>query len=137
MYDLRTMESAGILVFVPWYLLRKKDVSLGEIAKHERITRQPEELTEWLDGKPEKNFGPDRFAELLEVYVYLELCLKARYGNRLEGKINKIESALGRFLCDDQSDEDAVVNKAESVSKIRRVMEKRLNADAASKSGEG
>ena len=120
---------AGFMVFVPWYLFRDKDLKLREIAEHKRDIHAPHHLNEWLSGKP-KRFGFDRFAKMLEIYVYLELALRNRYGDRLRGKTDEMDHAFGSFLYGQGSQNWSGRVGADNVKKIRQKMKQRLGRSA-------
>ena len=125
LYHLPALNEGGITLFVPWYLLRDADLKLRELTEHHlAFTPQPH-LKEWLEGKP-KNWGYDRYAVMLRVYIHLELSLKARYADKLKGCTGDLDYALGRFLCETPSIMDAEIREAENIRKIRLAMNRRL-----------
>ena len=78
-------------------------------------------LSPWIERKP-KNFGLDRYAVMLQLFVYLELALKARYRTKVYGKIPDLDHAFGRFIrgADDEDE------PSDSIKKIRQFMQRRL-----------
>ncbi len=124
-YHLPAVSSAGITFFVPWYMLRDKNLKLRELAEHKLILMSQPHLEDWLTGKP-KDWGHERFAVMLKLYIYIELCLEVRYSNRMKRKRGKLDYAFGRFLCDDPSILDADIREAENIRKIRQKMNERL-----------
>lgn len=120
---------AGFMVFVPWYLFRDKDVKLRELAEHKLAFHAPHHLKEWLSGEP-KRFGFERFAKMLEIYVYLELALRSRYGDRLIGKTDEMDHAFGSFLYGRGSQNWSGCVGADNVKKIRQKMKQRLGRSA-------
>lgn len=116
-------SEAGIMAFVPWYLLRAKDISLYDVAAHKRLLDPQNHLAKWLDRKTER-YGERRFVRVLALYVYLELCLKARYSDRLKDNLERLDHAFGAFFCKDPQDADCFARVAESVKKDRE----KLNA---------
>jgi hypothetical protein len=124
-YDLSTVGEAGVLLFIPWYLLRGKDIKLHDVAQQKVVLAAPTHLEEWLEGRP-KYFGQSRYAIMLELYIYIELCLRARYGGRLSGHIDKLEYTLSHFMSTDQRIRRPGSCEKDSLSKIRKAMAKRL-----------
>ncbi|MCY2990947.1 MAG: hypothetical protein NTY19_24190 [Planctomycetota bacterium] len=124
-YHLPSLGESGLLLLVPWYLLRDKDIRLDELAEHVRIMHAPEHLRDWLDGNP-KAWGYERFAKMLDLYIYRELCLKPRYETRLKGNTERLDNAFGYFLCDDPDEPDRPPKEMETVRKIRLEMQRRL-----------
>ncbi|MEK6237960.1 MAG: hypothetical protein N2C14_24880, partial [Planctomycetales bacterium] len=122
LYPLSSVSSAGVTLFVPWHLLRDRSLDLHQLADHRRVLDAPKHLTSWLD-KESKDWGHERFATMLRLYVYLDLALKRRYGDRLKGRTGKIDEALTLYLFGRNADVD-------SVRKIRLFMRSRLNAAA-------
>ncbi len=96
-YHLPAVSSAGITFFVPWYMLRDKNLKLRELAEHKLILMSQPHLEDWLTGKP-KDWGHERFAVMLKLYIYIELCLEVRYSNRMKRKRGKLDYAFGRFV---------------------------------------
>jgi len=93
--------------------------------RSQRKLDAPAHVREWLTRQT-RSFGPDRFARMLELHIYINLCLKARYAGRLKGKLKKLENALGDFFSDDQSDPDAPIHMAQRIEKERKEMNRRL-----------
>jgi hypothetical protein len=124
LYHLPATDDAGITIFVPWHLLRDKDLKIAELTKHKLTLKSQPHLEGWFNG--EKNWGYDRFAIMLKLYVYLELCLKARYPDRVAGHLEKLDYALGYFLAQHASAQEVHLSKADSIRKIRQEMARRL-----------
>ena len=122
LYHLPAVSPAGITLFVPWYLLREKSLDLYELARHHQTLESPEPLRAWLERQP-RNWGPDRFAVMLHLYVCLELAIRPRYGHRLRGKLSQLDQAFAEFLYGPDGD-------SETVRKIRLEMGKRLRRPA-------
>ena len=125
MYPLSRVGDAGVVMFVPWYLLRDKDITLREIADHHRHLHAPAELASWLDGLP-KNWGHDRYRLMLELYIYLELCLKRRSAARLHRNLERLDLAISRFLAARNAKTSQQDRMAETVKRVRLKMMRRL-----------
>ena len=126
-YPLAQVSEAGMALFMPWYLLRDQTFKLQDLAKHERFAKGPDHLQGWF--KRDRNrWGHERLGMMLKLYICYELCLKRRYADRLDGTIEKLDSALGHFLSDAAVIGDSVRYKEDSVEKIRKEMHKRLSS---------
>ena len=121
LYDVQNLPQAGRVTFLPWYFLRDRGLDLHKFASQKMQMVAPEHLRAWLDGMP-KRFGQDRFAQMLQLYVFFELALKHRYATRLQRNKVRIYSAFGSFLFDQARD------STESVKKIVGVLGRRLRA---------
>jgi hypothetical protein len=124
-YDLKSVREAGVNVFVPYHLLRDRSLTLYDVAEHRQLLQPTDHLQDWF-GVQSNNWGPDRYAVMYQLYVFLELALRRRYGDRLRGKTMMLDQAFARCqegLHADSRDVDAT---AESVKKIRLNMQKRL-----------
>jgi hypothetical protein len=115
-------DSAGLVVFIPWHLLRHKDLKIEDIVERKKVTSSPPEIREWLEGKP-KNWGTDRFAMMLRIYIYLELALKRRYPEKIKGNQGMLDVAFSRFL---SKDLDGQATGRGTIEKTRLMMTKRL-----------
>ncbi|MCH7727047.1 MAG: hypothetical protein IH991_11265 [Planctomycetes bacterium] len=115
---------AGLVVFVPWHLLRYKDLKFEDIVDRKIAIESPPEIREWLEGKP-KNWGPERYATMLRIYVYLELALKRRYLDKIKGNQGRLDVAFARYLSEDV--DDAATGLA-TIEKVRRKMVSRLRS---------
>ena len=121
LYHLPSVGEAGILLFVPWYLLRDKDVGLREAALHQQFLLGPPQLDEWMSGQP-KQWGYERYGLMFRLYVHLELGLKQRYRQQLQRQAGKVDHALARFL---KPEQESFVS-AETIRKVRQEMNRRL-----------
>jgi hypothetical protein len=124
-YPLSQVSSAGMALFLPWYLLRDQTFKLQDLAKHERFSRGPDHLQGWF-GRDRNKWGHGRLGTMLKMYIYFELCLKRRYAERLEGRIDRLNLALGHFLGDATAIGDEIRYKEHNVESIRKEMNKRL-----------
>lgn len=121
LYHLPSIPEGGVLLFVPWYLLRDKDLKLHEAASHQQVLQGPPNLLEWILGQPE-GWGHERFALMFQLYVCLELALKQRYYPRMRRKVAKLDYALARYL---KPGQEAIVS-VDTVRKTRQEMGRRL-----------
>ena len=122
-YSLPDIRSAGLTLFIPWYLLRDKNVSLHDLANRQILLQLPPPLKDWLDPKP-KNWGHKRYSMMLSLYVYLELGLKRRYADRIRGNLTSLDKAFAEFLISRK--ENLRQSPDESIRKIRLEMMRRI-----------
>jgi hypothetical protein len=95
-YDPEWVGESGVSVYVPNYLFRERSISLLEIAELEQSFGHLTHLDGWLQER-RKNWGALRFGHILDMFVYLELALKARYSERLTGVAESIDLAFASF----------------------------------------
>jgi hypothetical protein len=115
LYDMAQAGPAGVVVFMPWHLLRLRSFDIYAMADRAQLFRLPSGVAPWLNPR-EKHWGVKRYHAMLQMLVYLELGLKRRYGERLHRTTKKLDDALSRFLGLD----------VDSVRKVRQRMAKRL-----------
>lgn len=130
LYYLPAIQEAGATLFVPWYLLRDKNIQLDDLAERIRMLKGPDHLKDWLDHKP-RNFGYGSLIQMLEIYIFLELCLRPRYSDRLKRNVEKLDLALGNFCSSRPKKEAGTEQKTETIRKVRLVMSRRLRLYAA------
>jgi hypothetical protein len=123
-HHLGSVHDAGALVFVPWYLLRNRSLTLYDLLEQKRLFPGMSHLTEWLDGNP-PNWGIERYAAMLRLYVFLELALKNRYCERLKRNTNRLDIAFARYFYDESKPMDAD-RRADAVRKTRQELHRRL-----------
>lgn len=116
LYSLTDIGDAGVTLFIPWYLVRDRNISLHDLVDRQRRLHLPAPLQGWLKPKP-KNWGYKRFAELLLLYIYLELGLKRRYPARINRNRAKLDSAFADWFAEEEGNCDQT--RDDSVRKIR------------------
>ncbi|MCA9071132.1 MAG: hypothetical protein KDA84_19525 [Planctomycetaceae bacterium] len=124
LYHIETVRPAGVVIFVPYYVLRERSLTIYDVARHKMLLERPTHLEDWLEG--EKNWGFDRYATMFQLYVCLELAIKRRYKHRLRGNISKLDLAFARYQMGVDAESLDVSTAAETIKKIRNRMEKRL-----------
>lgn len=126
LYSLSALGEAGLTTFVPWHLLRFKDIDIYEFAATRQLYHAPDHLREWL-AKGNARLGHQRYGLMLQLYIILELCLKPRYGEALRRQTDKLTHAVAAFLSERHADsvQSSVVNP-ETLRKLRREMNRRL-----------
>jgi hypothetical protein len=126
-YNLNQLSPAGLTVFVPWYLLREKQLTIQSLASMQRTYSSPNHLNSWLDRRP-KNFGVERYAVLLRLYICLELALKPRYAPRVRNNLGLFDRAFARYLSGASARPKESEAMVDSVRKLRLVMSNRLKS---------
>jgi hypothetical protein len=128
LYSLTDQEAAGVALFVPWYLLVRRDMGLEDIIDQHRLEHPQPHLQSWIRGRKSTNFGVERFALMSQAYVWLELALRPRYAARLRGSLGRIDLAFAQYLCSDDTPGHLgwVETEAENVRRARLEMSKRL-----------
>jgi hypothetical protein len=127
LYPTVAFGDAGLHLFIPWYLVRDKDIRLYDVAEHNRLVTMPAPLNDWLDFQ-EKYWGHKRNTTMLRLFVYLELALRRRYAAQLRRQAARLDHAFSRFLLA-EGDQDETMRE-ESLRKIRLAMLKRLSMDS-------
>ena len=128
LHHLPSMAEAGMLLFIPWYLLRKQAFKLHDLLELKRLSRDESHLEPWLDG--ERKWGHTRFARMFELYVYLELGLKQRYPDRIRGDIEQLDLVFTQFFSGRLDDSvHGVGMDKEKLRRTRLEMNKRLRGE--------
>lgn len=125
-YNRADIETAGLHIFIPHYLLRDRDLSVYDIVETQRCVTDDAHLAGWFDRR-KPNWGYERYAQMLELYVYLELAIKRRYGDRLRGQTRRLDEAVTRFWMN-SNDDLQVFTRTESTAKTRQELYRRLKA---------
>ena len=117
--DLPLLSEAGLVLFVPWYLLRGDALNLQGVAQNARTACEAEHLWDWLHkhsgGKGE--IGDIRFSLLRWIYRFHELVLMQRYGPVCKGHVEQLDQALA-----------TVINrKVDTVKKLRLELKRILH----------
>ncbi len=124
-YPLAQVSEAGMALFIPWYLLRDHTFKLHDLDKHERFSKGPDRLEAWFN-RNRSRWGHERLGTMLKVYALVELCLKARYADRINRRTEELDYSLSRFLFQGPDTKDAPIGKVDSIRKIRQEMARRL-----------
>ncbi len=95
-----SLADAGVNLFLPWYSLADKGLSLHDFAGPLRTVHNPDHLDGWLSPKKGdvKELGYVRLRRALMLYRYRELVLARRYADRLDGNVEKLDRAFARFM---------------------------------------
>jgi hypothetical protein len=125
LHHLETIADAGIILFIPWYLLRDRDINLYKLMEERLVSDDRRHLRSWLYAKSSK-WGHKRYARMFQLYVYMELALKRRYPERVDRQIEALDRAFGRCLSEFPKNTTAVARMSDNVKKIRLYMTRRL-----------
>ncbi len=124
------IASTGVSLHVPWPLLADQNFTLREIVSYHSLRVNLQHLDEWMKG--ERNWSFNRYARLLDLYVYRELALSQRYSAQMNGHVEAVNRAFGGFWLADRGAaaiDDAQVDKSvDGVRQIRTKLLKRLTA---------
>lgn len=90
---------AGVSVFLPWYVLRDREIDVHELTGWVRTLVRPSHLSGWLDHEPgKKNLGHVRWKNLFALYCGWTLALAARYPGQVAGNRERLDRAFGAYL---------------------------------------
>lgn len=136
-YSPDAVSSGGLMLFVPWYLLRDRTLTIAKIGESQQLTETHPHLEEWLHRGP-RSLAYQRYAAMLVLYVYLELGLRRRYADRLSGWTDPLDRAFARFelakgtspLAVPLADVEA---RVQSVRKLRQKLQQRLDVGKLSR----
>ncbi len=117
--------STGMSLFVPWYLLRHRNLTIYNLADINCFGMPLDHLDDWFEGSGKK-WGADRYAKLLELYVYRDLSLMRRYPSRLSGKTEVLDQAFSAYWSGTTAVPERALRGVESVRKLRLYMDRRL-----------
>jgi hypothetical protein len=110
------LAEAGLLLFVPWYLVKGQKLDLQELARQRRLTAVPPHLRGWVQagGARRDELGDVRYERLAWLYRYLVLALQRRYPGACRRRAGRLDWALSRVVGID----------AESVRKGRQELQR-------------
>lgn len=120
LYDYARLNSAGVKVFVPWYLSRYRQLDLNELIERQRRLIMPHALDDWF--KARDRFGPVRYMSILRLYVYLRLAIQVRYSKAAQRKLAALDQVFAEYF----SKLDGSNVNEETVRKLRLHLGKRL-----------
>lgn len=126
-YNRDDIEGAGLHIFIPHYLLRDRGLSVYDIVESQRCLTDDSHLAGWFDRR-KPNWGYERYAQMLELYVYLELAIRRRYGDRLRGQTGRLDEAFTQFWLE-SNDDLQVFTRTESTAKTRQELYRRLRLE--------
>lgn len=131
LHSLADQKSTGAVLFVPWHQLVDRDMRLDEILDIRRLGTPLTHLDGWLRARTAKRWGFRRFGTMLELYACLELAIKKRYPDRIQGNVSMLDEAFARFLSGDKADPElAEPRSVDAVRKVRAKMEQRIQEAA-------
>lgn len=115
---------SGVSMFLPWPFFVDQTFQYRDLFEFYRDRNHLSHFDDWLNNQ--NSFGPDRCARLMEMFVYIELALKPRYGKRLKRKTEQIDRAFATFWDVDDADPLDIESKIDSVKRIRLELNRRL-----------
>lgn len=127
LYESIMSPAAGMVLFVPWYLMRDKDIRLSDVAAGKRTSAVDGDLEQWISGVP-KNWGRKRYRQMLALFVYQELALRRRYGTRLKRVQGRLDSAFARFFGEAQIGKGGELT-SDTVKRTQTQLRRRLAPD--------
>jgi hypothetical protein len=134
LYDLSEVRAAGATIFLPWFFMRDRDINVYEIAEQLATFHSPRHLDDWLERRP-KNWGHDRYAQMLQLFIFLCLALNHRYGKRLQGNLSRLDNALAKFSCGQSASATELSGKTETLRRIRLELFQRIGWSAGRRKG--
>ena len=118
------LSSGGMVLFVPWYLVRGGKLHFEEVVHQSRLGAVPDHLRDWVNKQGERKgdaFGDTRYATVQWLYRYYVLVLTRRYADACEGNRQRLDRAFASII---KRDED-------TTKKLRCELQKALT-DAVS-----
>jgi hypothetical protein len=106
--ELHRLTDAGVVLFIPWYLLRGERLNLQGVVQRARAACREGHLRDWLHKAPGRRgdeLGDIRYERLQWIYRYYGLALMRRYGAACRGHVQRLDRALARVI---GRDEDTV-----------------------------
>jgi hypothetical protein len=113
----------GVSLHIPWPLMAVRDLKLREVMEVHRSSKNLDHLMPWIEG--ESKWGHERYAKLLEIFVYWRLALAVRYPDRVAGRTEALERAFATFWNPAKRSSSVDAGK-DAVRRIRQRMERRL-----------
>jgi len=97
-HDPSDLGDAGVTLFVPWSLLRDKNLILSDLVEQWKIARNLSHLRGWLEPKTggKGPLGGLRLANQLRLFRFRQLALASRYP--LLGRVERLDIAFASFL---------------------------------------
>jgi hypothetical protein len=89
----------GLTLFVPWYLLRGRQLDLQRIAERLRFEQAPEHLQDWLvKAEDDDQTGEVTYQRLFWLYRSYELVLNRRFQSACQKHMEKLDQALATVM---------------------------------------
>jgi len=125
-------NSPGITLFIPWSLLASRELNLTKIIQYHQCRQNLSHLNGWLFDTHKKNedWGVLKCGHLLPLYVYIQLALRRRYADRLDGQIKLLDPVFAEYFSTTTPQNNGRPWSAGSIRKIRERMEKRLSGES-------
>jgi hypothetical protein len=98
--DLLPFGDAGLVLFVPWYLLRGEKLNLQAVAQNVRQVDTPEHLRPWVQRQSDHGgdrLGDFRYERTAWLYRFRELALNRRYRPACRRRTEKLDGIVGEL----------------------------------------
>jgi hypothetical protein len=100
--DRDLLPDAGLVLVVPWYLLRGEKLDLRGVAQQARTACEATHLWDWLRKQPassgDEELGDIRYERMGWIYRYHELVLVRRYRTSCRGHVQQLDRALASVI---------------------------------------
>ena len=98
--DEHTASEAGVILFLPWYLLRDGTLDLLQLARDLQVAHDTKHLEPRLSLSSQQDhaLGYKRLEHQFALYRYWHLALAARYGLRIRRMTERLDDIFGRYL---------------------------------------
>jgi hypothetical protein len=117
--DLNLPSASGMLLFIPWYLLRGNRLDLRKVVQQSRLASAPDHLLDWVNRRADRrggDLGDVRYATIRWLYCFDELVLARRYSAACEGNRQRLDLAFA----------DVIDRDEDTVKKLRREIRREL-----------
>jgi hypothetical protein len=94
----RSAEPAGMSLFLPWWLLADRDFSINRMRDYHVARLDLSRYDSWSAPKGKGRLGRDRYENLLDIHLYLNLALKARYPEKVRGRSGVLDTVFGEWI---------------------------------------
>jgi hypothetical protein len=95
------LTSAGMILFVPWYMLRGWKLDVREVVQQSRIVSTPDHLQHWVNKRSVKkgdDLGDVRYATVRWLYRYHELALMQRHEKACRRNLQRLDRAFANVI---------------------------------------
>jgi hypothetical protein len=119
--DVSRLSEAGVVVFLPWYLLRGEKLDVQGLLRRARTACEADHLRDWLHkrtGRGGGAWGDLRLGQVRWLYRFHELVLARRYGPACRRHVQALDRALAVVLGRDE----------DTVKKLRLRLKRALRA---------
>jgi hypothetical protein len=117
--DSQTASEAGVVLFLPWYVLRDGTLDLLQLARDLQVAHDTKHLEPWLSlsSRQDHALGYKRLEYQFAIYRYWHLALTPRYGQRIKRMTERLDAIFG----------DRLSVSSENVRKVRQELARSLS----------